>query len=190
MLKTSRDCDKPIVAHYSTSFFQGSETFIYQYISHLRNFRPVCIAQVFVNLDQLPFPEDDLYSIFTRRYSFEWFYRGVNRRFLNRDPLLTRQLRKLECSLLHAHFGPNGCLAVASKKKLDLPLVTTFYGFDLSVRAHLEQYRDRYQVLFKEGDLFLTEGPFMRNRLIELGCPPEKVKVQRIAISVRSIEFN
>ena len=190
MLETSGYHGKPIVAHFHNSFFQGSETFIYQYISHLRRFKPVCIAQEFVNLDQFPFPDDDLYPIVTKRHSLEWFHRGVNRRLLNRDPLLTRQLEGVGCSLLHAHFGTYGSRAVASKKKLNLPLVTSFYGLDASDKAHLKQYRRRYKLLFKEGDLFLAEGPCMRNRLIELGCPPEKVQIQRIAIPVRSIEFN
>jgi colanic acid/amylovoran biosynthesis glycosyltransferase len=35
----------------------------------------------------------------------------------------------------------------------------------------------------------LAEGPFLRQRLIDLGCPPEKVEIQRIAIPVKQMPF-
>lgn len=189
MSEEMANVERPIVAHIHGSFFVGSETFIYQYISRLEKFKPVCVAQSFVNLDQFPFPREDMYPLSAKRYSLRWLYRAFNNRVLNRNPALIRALKETGCSLLHAHFGTSGCIALPAKRRLRLPLVTTFYGFDLSKREHVERYRERYKRLFAEGDLFLVEGPFMRERLIELGCPPEKIEIQRIAIPVRDIPF-
>lgn len=180
---------KPIVAHFNNIFFAGSETFIYQYISHLRVFKPICVAHNFANLDQFPFPSENMYSLSSKRYSCKWFYQKLNHRVLCNDPMLMKVLKKTGCSLIHAHFGPNGCLAVSSKVRLGLPLITTFYGYDLSKKDALNKYMKRYEILFEKGDLFLVEGPFMRGRLIELGCPPGKIQIQRIAIPVSDIPF-
>ena len=47
----------------------------------------------------------------------------------------------------------------------------------------------RLRELFDGADRLLAEGPHLRERLIELGCPPEKVAVQRIAIPVSDLAF-
>ena len=43
----------------------------------------------------------------------------------------------------------------------------------------------RLRELFEQADLLLVEGPFLRERVLELGAPPEKVHVQRIASPAR-----
>jgi len=73
-----------------------------------------------------------------------------------------------------------------TKRALGLPLVTTFYGYDMSKLARQEMWQRRYRSLFSEGELFLVEGPRMREALIALGCPSNKVVIQHIAIDVQS----
>jgi len=91
--------------------------------------------------------------------------------------------------VLHAHFGYTGRQVLPIKNKSGLPLITTFYGEDLSALPKIEKWNRAYQELFTEGDLFLVEGPHMRERLIELGCPPEKAALQRIAIFIERYPF-
>ncbi|MBN2025464.1 MAG: glycosyltransferase [Actinobacteria bacterium] len=181
---------KNVVAHFSDAFFEGSETFIYQYVSHHKRFKPVCIAKKFVNLDQFPFPREDCHVFgkipVTRK---GLYYQDFCRRFLCREPLLVRRLKGLEFDLMHAHKGINGCVVAAASRKLGFPLVTTFYGFDISRKQVLEENRKGYKVLFGAGDLFLAEGPYMRSRLITLGSPEGKTLIQRIAIPVQDIAF-
>jgi colanic acid/amylovoran biosynthesis glycosyltransferase len=50
-------------------------------------------------------------------------------------------------------------------------------------------WRDRYVQLFREGDLFLVEGPAMRSRMIELGCPTEKLRIRRLGVDSANIAF-
>ena len=57
-------------------------------------------------------------------------------------------------------------------------LVTTFRGFDIS-RYVRDNGPDVYRRLFDEGDHFLTNCDFFRRRLVELGCAPERLSVQR-----------
>lgn len=181
---------KNIVAHFSDAFFEGSETFIYQYISHHSRFKPICIAKRFVNLDQFPFPDEDCHTygkIPQTRMGIR--YQELCRKFLGREPLLAGQLKGLEFDLIHAHKGVNGSIVATAKRRMGFPLVTTFYGFDISRRSVLEENKRGYGVLFDVGDLFLSEGPYMRDRLIALGSPAEKTKIQRIAIPVRHIPF-
>ena len=110
-------------------------------------------------------------------------------------------LRHRQARLIHAYFGPVGWRMLALKRKLGLPLVVTFLGDEIATTlepwwwwwiqsgSETPDWPARLRELLQEGDLFLAEGPFLRQRLIEYGCQPEKVKIQHIAIPVRQMPF-
>jgi colanic acid/amylovoran biosynthesis glycosyltransferase len=185
---------KPIVAyfHYPT-FLAKSETFIYHYISNLKHFQPICLAWKFANLNQFHVPKEDIYSLSFKIHTFRWFYYGFLREYFGKDPAAERISRKIieerNVRLIHAHFGPSGVYASRAKGSSNIPLITTFYGYDISKLARKIKWVRRYKKLFEEGDLFLVEGPYMKSRLEELECPEGKINVQRIAIPVEEIPF-
>jgi colanic acid/amylovoran biosynthesis glycosyltransferase len=110
-------------------------------------------------------------------------------------------LRRRGASLIHAHFGPVAWRLLPLRERLGLPLVVSFLGDEITtdvgswwswwIRDGSERpdWPSRMRELFHRADLLLVEGPFMRERLIRLGCPPDKVKIQRIAIPVRQLRF-
>jgi colanic acid/amylovoran biosynthesis glycosyltransferase len=72
-----------------------------------------------------------------------------------------------------------GCYNLNLKRSLELPMVTTFYGIDLSLYA-LTGWDVRYRPLFREGECFLVEGSHMKKCLQELGCPEDKIRIVHI----------
>ena len=174
--------NKPIIANIHQTFFEKSETFIHNYLSNLKNFKPVCLALEYVNLDKFPLPEKDLYY-FNKSGLLPKAMR------MRRDGSAQEVLKTLDVKLIHAHFGHNGFHSLNLKRQFGLPLVTTFYDFDASKLPRKKRWRKNYKILFKEGDLFLVEGNHMRLRLIELGCPEEKIQLQRIAIPLKKISL-
>jgi len=87
-------------------------------------------------------------------------------------------------SVLHAHFGPTGCEMIGPARARGVPLVTSLYGVDAAVLPYLPQWRERYDRLFAEGDLFLAEGPEMRRKIIAAGAPAERTIIQPIALQL------
>jgi colanic acid/amylovoran biosynthesis glycosyltransferase len=188
------DDRKPVVAHFDYPVFLAkSETFIYQYISHLKRVHPVCLSWGFENLDQFPVPDEDLCLLSSKKYSLGWLFHGIWRRYLKRDRAAEKIafafLENRKARLIHAHFGTTGVLTFRLKKALNIPHVTTFYGFDISQLAAKKKWLKLFKVLFHEGDLFLVEGPHMNLKLKALGCPEDKIRIQRIAIHVDQIFF-
>ncbi len=177
------------VAEIHSQFFIPSETFIYGYIAHLSRLRPVCLADRFANLDAFPFPSRDSFVIVDRPYTPGGLFRVLFRKLARRDLHVERILRREKVRLLHAHFGPSGVRALTYKRGTRLPLVTTFYGYDVSALARAGVWRRRYSHLFVQGDLFLVEGPSLRDKLVDLGCPRGKIQVQRIGIPLQEISF-
>ncbi len=93
-------------------------------------------------------------------------------------------LKRYAVSLMHCHFGYCGVEFLGLKNKLQLPLVTSFYGADMSLLPRDPIWRDRMSVLFDEGDLFLVEGAQMKAALVELGCPESRLVVQHLGVDL------
>lgn len=181
---------KPIVAHVNGTFFLPTETFIYNYLVKFKKTQPVCISREPIkNIHLFPFPQADLYSIHHNEFTPAWLLFGTIKLLASRRLDLEKVLRSREASLIHAHYGPTGHLLCKTKLKLKLPLVTTFYGFDLNPSVKVIGVRDWRARLFEVGDLFLVEGAHMQQRLVELGCPGDKIQIQRIAIPVQDMQW-
>jgi colanic acid/amylovoran biosynthesis glycosyltransferase len=89
---------------------------------------------------------------------------------------------------LLCHFGPNG-RRIARLRRAGLvrgKIATVFHGYDMS-RYLLTAGQHAYERLFAEGDLFLPVSDFWRSRLIELGCPPDKIAVPHMGIELSKV---
>ncbi len=89
-----------------------------------------------------------------------------------------------------AQFGTNAVVAqqVRDICRLDVPLVATFLGYDLSSLLRVKQ-PDFYSRLFARGELMLPLSDYFRQRLITLGCPPGKIRVQRLGVDTGRFAF-
>lgn len=90
--------------------------------------------------------------------------------------------------VVHAHFGPQGYAAARPCRRRRIPLVTSFYGYDLGL-ARDPCWSRRYRTLWRAGSAFLVEGTHMQNCVRALGAPEEKVHVLPLAVPVDEIEF-
>ncbi|MCK4663282.1 MAG: glycosyltransferase [Bacteroidales bacterium] len=86
--------------------------------------------------------------------------------------------------LIHAHFGRNGVASIALKKKLNIPLVTGFYGDDVGVGQHKDFLKILYKKLIIEGDLFIALSNNMKLDLIDIGFPAEKIVILHLGINI------
>ena len=99
-------------------------------------------------------------------------------------------LKKDKPHLIHSHFGPSAYNFLTLKGIFKLPLVTTFYGYDMSLLPHCDnKWKTRYKKLFFHGDHFLVEGSYMKKCLMKLGCPEKKITIQHIGIDLNRIKF-
>jgi colanic acid/amylovoran biosynthesis glycosyltransferase len=89
-----------------------------------------------------------------------------------------------------AHFGNHGA-EMQSLRELGgskAPLVTFFHGADMS-RWLDQKGKGTYAHLFERGELMLSISDFWVKRLVELGCPAEKIRVHRMGVDLRKISF-
>ncbi|MBI4469797.1 MAG: glycosyltransferase [Acidobacteria bacterium] len=189
---SARNAPSHVVAHLKPDYLPITETFIYETLLHARRFEPVVVAEQLLNLDRFPVPR--LVEVRTRparpiSRALARIGRGLSRMPSSQAYHYLRAVAGLRPSLMHAHFGLTGYFASAIRARLDIPLITTFYGYDLSMPDREPEWQARYLDLFRLGDLFLVEGPSMRNRLLDLGCPAHKVAIQRVGIDLSRFKF-
>ena len=92
--------------------------------------------------------------------------------------------------VLHCHFGPNGIIGLNVKRALGLrsPVVTSFYGYDVS-HGRWARSDGPYGWLFREGDLFTALSDDMGARLEALGCPAERIVKHPLGVKVRELSL-
>lgn len=99
-----------------------------------------------------------------------------------------QQLAERSYDVYHAQFGPEGIrgLVLRDAGLLRGALVTTFRGFDAG-RYPRQQGQHVYEPLFRQGDRFFAVDETLRERIVALGCPSERVAVTPSPIDARGI---
>jgi colanic acid/amylovoran biosynthesis glycosyltransferase len=139
-----------------------------------------------INLDRFPIP--NLHALDQGNRPNFVVQKAIRRIGLRRDlPGVFSTIREVGADLLHSHFGPTGAGNALGARDRGIRHVITFYGFDVGTLPRKPRWRKRYATTFAAADLVLAEGPAMRERLIGLGCPPEKVIVHRLGVRVADL---
>ncbi|MCK4325601.1 glycosyltransferase [bacterium] len=179
------------VLHYKDGpYLPITEGWIYNQIKNLGKYQPIIYATSTENLDMYPVGKIRSLRLKERRKDpYTFFNRGCKRLF-DFYPYFAFSLMRDKPDVVHAHFGYSGCNFLTLKKFFKLPLITTFYGHDLSrALSQYPEWKKKYEKLFHKGESFLVEGNHMRKRLIELGCPGEKIIVQHLGVDLNRIKF-
>ena len=181
--------EAPTVVHATGCYFEQSENWIHTQVRSLQEHAPFVLTGTTKNLKDLdwipPYYETVGRSLPVRAFD------NLGLRMLGYRPTRRHQVVQRKGQIIHAHFGPVGLNFLPLAKACDIPLITTFYGYDLSLLPRTKpEWRDRYQPLFEDGALFLVEGSHMKCQLASLGCPEEKIVVQHLGVWVDEFSLN
>lgn len=86
-----------------------------------------------------------------------------------------KAFRRHRAAAVLAEYGTTGVLVMEACRKLEIPLVVHFHGYDASVRDVLEENAETYPVMFKQAAAIIAVSRAMQRKLISLGAPAEKV---------------
>lgn len=159
-------------------------SFIADQISNLRRYEPV----IFTYHDgrQPGYGSVPIYAPYWSKNS--WMTRTFNRltRKVSYSPWwFTQAIRRHNVSLFHAHFATHAIDFIPQVKKFGLPLVVSTYGYDVSsAPRNWEYYRLHIPDLIDTAKLFLAMSEDMRQDLIGLGCPVDKILVHHTGVNV------
>ncbi|HEY4272388.1 MAG TPA: glycosyltransferase [Candidatus Udaeobacter sp.] len=166
---------------------------IYRQITALKRCVPVVIAQKRENAGRYPF--DAVHIVpkpgthFLRRF---WFKQV-------RDvpwPISNTELRALlgtlcetQARLLHIYFGHIAVHLLPLIRAWKNPSIVSFHGADVMVDMNKPAYREATLQMLEEVTLVLVRSESLRRALVDLGCDPAKVELQRTGIPLEEFPF-
>lgn len=175
---------------FRQNLFRISEPFITQQAEGLRRYRASYLGR-------LRYGETPLGAqAFALRDAGRWrTLPEIGWQVISRDPRpYLRVLQGVRPLLIHAHFGTDGVYALPLARRLGIPLVTTFHGFDATLStaallcspawANFPLFRRR---LARQGDLFLCSSTFIRNRVLAMGFPEARTHVHYTGVASTTI---
>lgn len=173
---------------YRDSLLPISETFIKSQAENLETFTPFFAGYKRVE-NGLPLPDKST-LVSSDKISNRNTISEVLMKQSKWNPRLTNRMRQINPKLIHAHFGPDGVLALPFAKRLNIPLVTTFHGYDVTIEDKylMEQsFNVRHFVknrthLINEGTHFIAVSNFIKEKLIKRGYPSEKITTHYIGV--------
>ena len=93
---------------------------------------------------------------------------------------LLKQIKQLNPQIIHLHYGTDAGIYLKAIQNLNIPKVVSFYGYECSGFPKrflgLGKYYLKYRT-FRYADKVLAMSEDMKNDLIEIGCPEEKIVV-------------
>jgi colanic acid/amylovoran biosynthesis glycosyltransferase len=176
----------PIVASYCTTFLKPEMQHIYRQVTGLRRYRTVVLAKerqcpekfAFEPVELLPRPR----SNFLRRFYLKYirhappiFYRGEFQ-------VLKKALQRAGTDFMHIYFGHTGVHLLPFIEVWEGRCVVSFHGADVMLRPERPEYEVRLRALLQKLPLVLARSESLCAKLIELGCPAEKIRLNRTGI--------
>ena len=182
------------IAHIRDQYLRVS--FIYFLLKGFRRHENYLLCREILEEDVIKYPYDKI-KVTNPLFRYFWFFEkafirllGNNKRLINNWFSYYRLIKTIgDVKLIHAHMGPQGFYALPLVKKLDLPLVVTFYGSDMSDVPKIKGWPENYDKLFARVNGVVVEGPYMKKKMVELGCPSQKVNVIKIGVPLDHLKF-
>lgn len=169
---------KPTVVFFSGRLLPPSETFIKAQAEGLQQFTPYYVGSRLIKGLELPSER----TLTVNQGGVSGNLEEVVFKVSGFAPRLYQKVQQLKPTLIHAHFGVCGALALPLMRRLKLPMIVTFYGLDATMKddyARRESistrvYLRRREALKREASLFIAVSEFIKEKLLEQGFPAEK----------------
>jgi colanic acid/amylovoran biosynthesis glycosyltransferase len=172
---------RPRVLHLSETILARTETFIQQRLEGDR-FEPVVAGWVRAT-DGLDVPCPSLILPDRVQRGGSGFASRAARRatrplvHAHRMLDLASLLVRAAPTVVHAHFGTVGMTVAGVCERLRIPLVVSFYGFDVGSVPRQRGGANPYTRLFSTAAALTAEGPALARSLMALGAPADAVKL-------------
>ena len=175
---------RPLVASYCTQFLKPEMLHIYRQVTGLRRYATFVMAKERLGAEQFPFDAIEMVTP-ERRLARSLFLKFVRRTpsLLYRGELdaMRKILAQRPADLMHIYFGHTGVHLLPFIEIWDKPCVVSFHGADVML-PEFRGYREKMRRMLRIVPLVLARSESLRARLVEIGCPPEKIRINRTGI--------
>jgi colanic acid/amylovoran biosynthesis glycosyltransferase len=177
---------KHVVASYCSSFLKPEMLHIYRQVKALRGVRTFVITKEVQNAERFPFRDVEIIPQSRMNLLRHGYLKFVKRQppivYRGEYQVLASLLEGRGADLMHIYFGHTGVHLLPFIEQWTKPCVVSFHGADVAIKEDIPDYRAKLRRLFALVPLVLARSQSLANRLVQFGCPPEKLRINRTGI--------
>lgn len=182
-----------VVASYCSSFLKPEMLHIYRQVKALRGVDTFVVTKEIQNAERFPFADIEVIPKRRTNLLVHGWLKFVERRppivYRGEYQTLDSLLRRHGADLMHIYFGHTGVHLLPFIEQWDRPCVVSFHGADVAHKQDVKDYPAKLRRLFNAVPLVFARSQSLVDRLIHLGCPPEKLRINRTGIPVNEFPF-
>lgn len=175
------------VAVISPNYNAFSETFIQAHKNIDANVLYYFGGRIPNQLEGYGFIDQNYFTI--QKIFLQGKFRILNKGFTYNEHVLSKSLKQRKVDVVLAEYGTTGASLVNVCRSNKIPLVAIFHGADASVNDLIENYKDRYTQLFSYAGKIIAVSKAIAGKLIEIGCPEDKIVYSPCAPDNRFLEI-
>src|ERR1041385_8999112 len=182
-----------VVASYCSSFLKPEMLHIYRQVKALRGVDTFVVTKEVQNAERFPFANLEVIPKRRTNLLVHGWLKFVERRppivYRGEYQTLDSLLERHGADLMHIYFGHTGVHLLPFIEQWDKPCVVSFHGADVAHKPEIKDYPGKLRRLFNAVPLVFARSQSLADRLIQLGCPPEKLRINRTGIPLIDFPF-
>jgi colanic acid/amylovoran biosynthesis glycosyltransferase len=184
---------KRVVASYCSSFLKSEMLHIYRQLRGLRGVDTFVVTKEVQNAERFPFERIEIIPKRRTNLLVHGWLKFVERRppivYRGEYQTLDSLLERHGADLMHIYFGHTGVHLLPFIEQWDKPCVVSFHGADVAQKPEIKDYPAKLRRLFNAVPLVFARSQSLVDRLVHLGCPPEKLRINRTGIPLNEFPF-
>lgn len=179
---------KPVVASYCNTFLKPEMLHIYRQITGLKRWETFVVTKERQCEERFPMPSDGVETLpkvrsnFVRRFFLKYIKREPPIVYRGEYGVLASLLERRHADVMHVYFGHTGVHLLPFLRRWPKPSIVSFHGMDVQTREHDPDYERRLRELLQTTTLVLARSFSLQDRLLRLGCPEKKLRINRTGI--------
>ena len=177
---------RPVVASYCTTFLKPEMRHIYRQVTAFQRYDTFILTRERKCATEFLFDDIELIPRARKNFIKRFYLKYVRRRppvyYRGELQVLIKLLKRRPADLMHVYFGHTGVHLLPFIQEWDKPCVVSFHGMDIQPRPEQEGYDAQMQELLQTVPLVLARSQSLMDRLVDLGCPREKLRLNRTGI--------
>jgi colanic acid/amylovoran biosynthesis glycosyltransferase len=182
-----------VIASYCSSFLKSEMLHIYRQVKSLRGVDTFVVTKEVQNAQRFPFPNIEVIPKRRTNLLVHGWLKFVERRppivYRGEYQTLDSLLERHGADLMHIYFGHTGVHLLPFIQQWDKPCVVSFHGADVAHKEDIKDYPAKLRRLFEAVPLVFARSQSLADRLIQLGCPTEKLRINRTGVPLSEFPF-
>ncbi len=181
------------MAAYCATFLKPEMQHIYRQIVGLQRYRCVVIARKIEGATQFPFSPVAVvrkpWHHELRRFWFRTLLKRAMTVSAGEGQRILRHIASFCADVFHVYFGNIGAQLVPVLRACPAPAVVSFHGADVRVDLQGPRELDLLRKAMDAATLVLGRSQSLLDALRQLGCSPDKLRLNRTGIPLESYPF-